>query len=169
MSKKNAIPLSSLEFALLRYKHSLDEIGAITVMMAHIWRHSERGVPDEEKGFCHLLGCTKSKFRKAYRPLLDAHFENKGGRWFMPIDHPLLVNEQRLSWPEWASIRTAVFERDAFTCQYCGQRGGKLECDHVVPISRGGSNDIKNLVTACRDCNRDKRDKTPQEWMPHAP
>lgn len=36
--------------------------------------------------------------------------------------------------------------------------------DHVVPISKGGSNEDTNLVTACLPCNRSKRDKLVSEW-----
>lgn len=64
----------------------------------------------------------------------------------------------------WARLRSAVFARDDYTCRYCGVRGTQLECDHVMPVSRGGSNGLDNLVTACIGCNRSKRDKTPEEW-----
>jgi len=64
----------------------------------------------------------------------------------------------------WAKIRMSVFKRDGFTCRYCGASGGKLECDHVIPLARGGSSDLDNLATACRDCNRSKRDKLLEEW-----
>ena len=66
----------------------------------------------------------------------------------------------RLCWVTWAVIRNAVFRRDNFTCRYCGMRGGRLECDHVIPLARGGCNDDSNLVTACRRCNRKKSTKT---------
>jgi hypothetical protein len=71
----------------------------------------------------------------------------------------------RPSGPAWASLRSFVFKRDDYTCQYCGERGERLECDHVIPVSRNGSNDPENLVTACKPCNRSKRDKTPEEWL----
>ena len=64
----------------------------------------------------------------------------------------------------WALLRSYVFERDDYTCQYCGKRGGNLECDHVMPVSRGGANHEDNLVTACLRCNRSKKDKTLDEW-----
>ena len=60
--------------------------------------------------------------------------------------------------------RAMVYERDGRQCQYCGARGIKLECDHVHPVSRGGSHDDSNLVTACVGCNRSKRAKTVAEW-----
>lgn len=64
----------------------------------------------------------------------------------------------------WARLRTFIFERDDWTCQYCGARGCKLECDHIFPVSRGGSSDPQNLTTACFVCNRSKRAKTIEEW-----
>lgn len=69
----------------------------------------------------------------------------------------------RLPWLEWRSLRLSVFERDNFACKYCGACGVKLECDHVVPISKGGGNDKTNLVTACVPCNRKKSDKSLKE------
>ncbi|MFC3697076.1 HNH endonuclease [Sphingobium xenophagum] len=66
---------------------------------------------------------------------------------------------------EWAVIRAEVFARDDYTCTYCGAHGVQLECDHVVPVARGGSSDLGNLTTSCRPCNRSKRDKLVEEWM----
>jgi len=70
----------------------------------------------------------------------------------------------RLPASQWMPLRAEVFARDDFTCQYCGERGGKLECDHIFPVSKGGSHDLSNLATACFDCNRSKRNKTISEW-----
>ena len=55
-------------------------------------------------------------------------------------------------------IRFQVFKRDRFTCQYCGRSGVELEVDHIQPIAEGGANDLDNYITACKDCNRGKRD-----------
>ena len=56
-------------------------------------------------------------------------------------------------------IRFEVFKRDGFKCAYCGQSPPQviLECDHMDPKSSGGDDDINNLITACFDCNRGKR------------
>ena len=58
-------------------------------------------------------------------------------------------------------LRQAVFERDNYTCQYCGRsyEEADLEIEHIIPISKGGNNDIRNLATACRACNRAKGTK----------
>jgi 5-methylcytosine-specific restriction endonuclease McrA len=55
-------------------------------------------------------------------------------------------------------IRFDVFKRDSFQCQYCGQLPPKvvLEIDHIHPVSKGGTNHVDNLITACFDCNRGK-------------
>lgn len=79
------------------------------------------------------------------------------------------VGLNRPTVPQWAKIRAAIFKRDDYTCRYCGSRGGKLECDHIMPLSRGGSNEEDNLATACKPCNRSKRSKTLEEWRgPHS-
>lgn len=58
-------------------------------------------------------------------------------------------------------IRFEVFKRDCFTCQYCGLSSPKvvLEVDHIEPVSKGGSNNILNLITACKECNSGKSNR----------
>ena len=65
---------------------------------------------------------------------------------------------------EWSLIRAEVFERDDYSCQYCGAHGVSLECDHIVPVAHGGTHDLENLTTACKPCNRSKAAKTLEEW-----
>lgn len=57
-------------------------------------------------------------------------------------------------------LRFLVLERDGFRCQLCGKtaRGTKLEVDHRVPVSKGGTDSLNNLWTLCIDCNRGKSD-----------
>lgn len=59
----------------------------------------------------------------------------------------------------------AQYARQGGTCFYCGAAvGGKFHVDHVVPISRGGSDGPENLVIACPLCNRRKGAKHPAEF-----
>jgi hypothetical protein len=55
-------------------------------------------------------------------------------------------------------IRFEVFKRDGFRCQYCGRTAPDviLEIDHIKPVSEGGTDDITNLITSCKDCNLGK-------------
>lgn len=57
-------------------------------------------------------------------------------------------------------LRFDIFKRDGFTCQYCGRNPPLviLEVDHIIPVSKKGTNNIDNLTTACFYCNRGKRD-----------
>jgi predicted restriction endonuclease len=65
--------------------------------------------------------------------------------------------------------RFHIFKRDNFRCQYCGRSSDdvQLEVDHIIPVSKGGSNDVDNLITSCRECNRGKSNheviQTPEE------
>lgn len=65
------------------------------------------------------------------------------------------------------SVRTRfeVFKRDRFTCQYCGKTPPDvlLEVDHIIPRAAGGGDEITNLTTACKECNRGKSDKLLEE------
>jgi hypothetical protein len=57
--------------------------------------------------------------------------------------------------------RFKVFDRDDYKCRYCGKTpedGITLEVDHIHPTSKGGTNELHNLVTSCFDCNRGKSD-----------
>lgn len=57
-------------------------------------------------------------------------------------------------------LRFEVLRRDKFVCQYCGACGPdvELEVDHVIPVSRGGTDEMSNLKTTCFNCNRGKGD-----------
>jgi 5-methylcytosine-specific restriction endonuclease McrA len=64
-----------------------------------------------------------------------------------------------------AFTRFNVFLRDAFHCQYCGDRRPTpdLTFDHVIPRSRGGRTTWENVVTACGFCNLRKGSRLPKE------
>lgn len=63
--------------------------------------------------------------------------------------------------PKALARRFTVLERDGFACRYCGRRPPEvaLEVDHVLPKSRGGTDDPENLAACCRDCNSGKRNR----------
>lgn len=58
-----------------------------------------------------------------------------------------------------------LFKRDAHICMYCGERFARrdLSRDHVTPISQGGEDIWSNVVTACKRCNNQKADRTPEQ------
>lgn len=73
--------------------------------------------------------------------------------------------ENTLTRGSWQRVRAIVRGRDNQTCQYCGRHDPGGEVDHVLPLSRGGPDTLENLVWACRECNAQKGDMTPREWL----
>lgn len=61
--------------------------------------------------------------------------------------------------------RQSIFERDAFTCQYCQDRPDRrnLNLDHIIPRERGGQTTWENIVCSCIPCNSKKGNRTPSE------
>ena len=55
-------------------------------------------------------------------------------------------------------LRFEVFKKDDFTCQYCGRKTPEviLELEHIIPVSKGGTDELDNLTTSCFKCNRGK-------------
>jgi len=55
-----------------------------------------------------------------------------------------------------------LYLRDLYTCQYCSNKHIKqdLTLDHVIPVSKGGKTNWKNIVAACKSCNSHKGNKT---------
>lgn len=62
---------------------------------------------------------------------------------------------------QWEGLKTAFHH----ACGYCKATEVRLTKDHDVPLSRGGTDDIKNIVPACLPCNRRKHAKTGAEFV----
>jgi len=58
------------------------------------------------------------------------------------------------------------YKRQNGKCYYCQTNVSKnYHIDHIVPLSRGGSNNPSNLVIACPHCNMSKGKKFLHEWL----
>lgn len=68
------------------------------------------------------------------------------------------------SWEE----KEEALSKSKYKCSHCGKPLTKENCtvEHVVPLSRGGSNDCVNLVALCEDCNKSKGSEivVPEEY-----
>src|ERR1043166_7290266 len=118
--------------------------------------------------------------RRAVRLLIDGKAE------IVEADSDRVVRSERLTLPRPAVIRltkfihvprrfrrqvtnTFLFARDHYRCQYCGRRAFELRPresltrDHLVPLSRGGTNEWSNVVTSCSPCNTRKGNRLPSE------
>jgi 5-methylcytosine-specific restriction endonuclease McrA len=57
----------------------------------------------------------------------------------------------------------ALVAEYAGRCAYCGDNG-LLHADHRIPLARGGTNTIENIVPACAQCNLRKHAMTEEEF-----
>jgi 5-methylcytosine-specific restriction endonuclease McrA len=93
---------------------------------------------------------------KSHKDRHDLH----PGQYILEDLHRIPVISRGIS----PQLRNEILERNGFTCQLCGAAGGdpdpsrpgkrvRLEVDHIVPISQGGSEDRSNLRALCSVCN----------------
>lgn len=154
------------------FAESINDLGAITLSdrAYRLWLYLrcceqiyDGCLPGDEElaWYCRIR---LDVFKRRAAELIEAGFIERG-----PDDRIAIKSRHyenyRLSAAEWSEIRAAVFKRDDYTCTYCKTRGGRLECDHVHPLYRGGSNEMDNLTTACQACNRSKHAKSLGEWL----
>ncbi len=127
---------------------------------------------------------TMVPMKRALRLVIDGKAE------IVEADDDRIVRSERLSLPRPAVIRltrfvhvprrfrrhvtnTFLFARDEYRCQYCGRHMTEfrpresLTRDHLVPLSRGGTNDWTNVITACSPCNTRKGNRLPGEIGMH--
>lgn len=52
-------------------------------------------------------------------------------------------------------LRKAIFKRDGKVCRKCGSTK-RLSIDHVIPVARGGGDELENLQVLCMVCNASK-------------
>jgi len=91
--------------------------------------------------------------------LLIFDLEDKERKKFEKLKKKMEITQQIEKQPERERIREevriAVWRRDEGKCVKCGSRD-KLEYDHIIPVSKGGSNTVRNIELLCESCNRKK-------------
>jgi hypothetical protein len=90
-----------------------------------------------------------------------------------PLEVPAARERQSATAPAVAALdyynnpdlRRELYERDRWTCQYCGDpvTPDTATLDHYVPVSKAGGNDADNLRTCCLMCNSIKSGRTYDE------
>lgn len=101
----------------------------------------------------------KGNHSKEEQILLILEFADKERRKFERLKNKFSTNRvdeieyKRVNIPE--NVRIEVWRRDQGKCAKCGSREN-LEYDHIVPVSKGGSNSARNIELLCQNCNRAK-------------
>jgi 5-methylcytosine-specific restriction endonuclease McrA len=95
--------------------------------------------------------------------------------------HPIIAVRGTIPSRAWrqtpALSNPKLFVRDRHLCAYCGHRYpfDDLTREHIVPVSRGGTDSWMNCITACRACNGRKGNRLPEEarmsllYLPYVP
>ena len=95
--------------------------------------------------------------------------------------HAIIAVRGAIPTRAWRSTPTItnskLFVRDRHVCAYCGGHFPfeDLTREHIVPVSRGGSDAWMNCITACRTCNGRKGNRLPEEarmsllYLPYVP
>lgn len=83
------------------------------------------------------------------KPNGEYHWNWKGGK--------TPVNQRERSSGRYTEWRKAVFERDGFTCQICGQVGGGLQAHHIKRWSTNVNEryQVSNGITLCKKCHKE--------------
>ncbi len=104
--------------------------------------------------------------RKLYREQYRTIDEYCESRWAMSkaVAYELASGVPPAKVPIPLELRWAVWERDDFTCCYCGTRQF-LSTDHRIPESKGGKTTLENLATVCQSCNSQKRTKSHEAFL----
>ena len=132
-------------------KHKLETIEKIRSN-----RHTEeakRKVGLASKGNKYRLGTKQTEEWK--RKNGERMRGERNPRWIK--DRTIAMEKHRLrGTQEWTTWRSAVFERDMYTCQECGDSGVYLEPHHITPLKVDIKKvfDVNNGITLCRPCHK---------------
>lgn len=138
----------------------------------------EQPLPSDDAELFVIVSAVTPADKAAVRKVADRFFPifPDGLRHSVRADKEILSRAKKMARiadlrarDEYRQHRDFVLQRDGHACVYCGATDVPLHLDHVVPSSRGGSDDPSNLVAACRPCNCSKGPRTPEEWMGRGP
>ncbi len=136
--------------------------------------HRKNTAKDGLRSDCKECRCKKKRESKS-TATYNAEYRRKryaaNPKWRDVYDNTPYVRNWRASLRQATGRHTSsevqqMYRDQGGLCAYCdAQLEGRFDVDHMVPLSRGGSNDWENLAVACPPCNRGKHTRTAEEFM----
>lgn len=176
-SKSNKSPADELIRRTVLKVHAVDFLSSSRIA---VMSHAETGmfltlaalsahgpIPNDEKAIAKMLAVRPSVVRKSW-PTISRLFVLTRNGYVLSPEAPITA---RVISTGRTPLRHLFLRLAAFwgrLCVYCGASSQRLDIEHIVPLARGGSDDITNLTLACQGCNGKKGIKTAAEFgHPH--
>jgi hypothetical protein len=157
--------LSSTEYHML----SPMALGLLVRLLPYLGR-AERisGIPDTPAILSRFAGVHVATLRKFWPELEPMFQRDENGH--LRFVHRQWLTVQAVSGDR-QNLRHLLNQLVAFwgsACAYCKNEDEPLHIEHIVPVIRGGSDDLTNLTLACPKCNYKKGRQTAAEFgFPH--
>lgn len=161
--------IEMIKIGISKHERHLSDKGREILSQKCIERHLGKKQSEETKikRGIYKTGINHHKFKhglsenKEYKKILKREWVNLHRdyvNYTNAIRRALLKNSKgSFSYEDWIYIK----RKFNYTCQMCGKKEPeiKLTIDHIIPLSKGGDNDIKNIQPLCKFCNCSKGNK----------
>lgn len=145
-------------FRAARYRCEYCKLSFPEKELHAVRKHPQEKLPLIYDGVCACGKCAKEKGGLTHDEFLQAfRFKKRETR--------------KEAYENGKELNKIIFEKYHYTCIYCMHeygympKGRKLTKDHKIPISRGGTNDLRNIACSCRFHNLDKGSRTAEEYF----
>ncbi|MFA6035349.1 MAG: HNH endonuclease signature motif containing protein [Candidatus Micrarchaeia archaeon] len=81
------------------------------------------------------------------------HFNMKDARWWARYSRQ---NDKYKLFESHHARMLLLRAKVPMVCARCGKPGGKMTADHIIPLSKGGKTELKNLQWLHLDCHKEK-------------
>ncbi len=167
---------ASLYIFFLRNSHIKNNSPKIRIGKRTIAENYGKGSRGEKTNYAHVTKLVKGLEEKSCIKVGDINRDGTLYIVFLPEEIPLVKEKLSITQdPKEENYftdeekRKEIFERDKWTCFYCGEKVTfqNATLDHLIPQSKEGKHTKDNLKTSCLVCNSIKSGKTYEEAAPY--
>ena len=143
--------------ALAEMLDEIDEISTVMWFDGHWRRYNDDEL--EQKARLILQSEYASSWRKRHAKDALDYLEGKKRKKVEKEAKQYYSRKRRNQFAEERpDLMLALIERDGYQCRNCSDQND-LAIDHIIPLSKGGNDDLSNLQILCKSCNSSKGDR----------